>query len=162
MPIPDFADQLLAEEGAGILRWMVEGAIELLNDLQERGNFILTEVQTARINRLMDQSDSTRRFVEEGVVKSRGWNVTVSELMTAYYEFCEDRGWHPMSTSEVSTQLPRHMLEVHKAARRNDIDRVDKRQLRLPPVGHPDAGRGEYGADESRTARPGKTKSRPN
>ncbi len=125
-PVPDFADQLLAAEGPGILRWMVEGAIELLNDLDESGNFILTDAQKERINRLMDQSDSTRRFVEEGVVKSKGSDISVSELMTSYYEFCEERGWHPMSTSEVNAQLPRHMLEVHKAARRNDIDRGGK------------------------------------
>ena len=125
-PIPDFAEQLLAEEGPGILRWMVEGAIELLNDIQEKGNFILTDGQKERINRLMDQSDSTRKFVEEGVVKGKGSDITVSELTTSYYEFCEERGWHPMSTGEVSSQLPRHMLEVHKAARRNDIDRGGK------------------------------------
>ncbi len=125
-PIPDFAEQLLAEEGPGILRWMVEGAIELLNDLRERGNFILTDAQKERTNRLMDQSDSTRRFIEEGVVRGKGSDITVTELMTSYYEFCEERGWHPMSTGEVSSQLPRHMLEVHKAARRNDIDRGGK------------------------------------
>ena len=126
-PIPDFAEQLLAEEGPGILRWMVEGAIELLNDLQEKGNFILTEGQKERINRLMDQSDSTRRFVEEGVVRSKGSDITVTDLFTAYYEFCEQHAWHPMSTSELNAQLPRHMLEVHKATKRHDIERGDKK-----------------------------------
>jgi putative DNA primase/helicase len=113
-PIPDFAEQLLAEEGPGILRRMVEGAIELLNDLRECGNYVLTEAQKARINRLMDQSDSTRRFVEEGVMASKGSEITVAELLTAYHEFCEQRGWYPMSTRELNAQLPRHMLEVHK------------------------------------------------
>lgn len=127
VPIPDFADQLLAEEGPGILRWMVEGAIELLNDLQERGNFILTDEQKDRINRLMDQSDSVRRFVEQGVVTRRGADLTVTDTFTAYYEFCEQHGWHPMSTSEVNVQLPRHMLELHRATKRHDIERGDKR-----------------------------------
>ena len=122
-PIPDFADQLLAEEGPGILGWMVDGAIELCNDLQERGNFILTAGQKARINRLMDQSDSVRRFVEEGLEKEAGWDITVNELLSAYYEFCEERGWHPMSTSELNAQLSRHMLEVHKVSCRHDIER---------------------------------------
>lgn len=125
-PIPDFADQLLAEEGAGILRWMVEGAIELLNDLQEEGKFILSEGQRSRIDRLMNQSDSVRRFVEEGVVPRQGSDLTVNDSFVAYYEFCEQRSWHPMSTSELSAQLPRHMLEVHKATKRHDIERGDK------------------------------------
>ena len=116
----------MAEEGPGILRWMVEGTIELLNDLQERGNFILTEAQQGRIDRLMDQSDSARKFVEAALVKSKGSDITVGELMASYYEFFQDQGWHPMSTSEVNAQLPRHMLEVHQAARRNDIDRGGK------------------------------------
>ena len=120
-PIPDFADQLLAEEGPGILRWMVEGAIELLNDLRERGNFILTDGQKARIDRLMDQSDSTRRFVEEGLIYSKGSELPMSELFTGYYEFCEQHGWHPMSTSELNAQLSRHMLEVHKLHKRHDL-----------------------------------------
>ena len=59
-------------------------------------------------------------------MRSKGSDITVTELMTSYYEFCEERGWHPMSTSEVNAQLPRHMLEIHKAARRNDIVRGDK------------------------------------
>lgn len=120
-PIPDFADQLLAEEGPGILRWMVEGAIELHEDLRERGNFILTDGQKARIDRLMDQSDSVRRFVEDGILRSRGSEITATDLMTAYYEFCEDHGWHPMSTRELNAQLSRHMLEVHKVHKRHDL-----------------------------------------
>jgi P4 family phage/plasmid primase-like protien len=129
-PIPDFAEQLLAEEGPGILRWMMEGAIELLNDLQERGNYILTEGQKARIDRLMDQSDSTRRFVEEGVIASKGSEITVAELLTAYYEFCEQRGWYPMSTRDLNTQLPRHMLEVHKSHKRHDFKRGESSNVR--------------------------------
>lgn len=127
-PIPDFADQLLADEGPGILRWMVEGAIELLNDLHERGNFILTDGQKARIDRLMDQSDSTRRFVEEGIIPSKGSDLPSNELMAAYYDFCEERGWHPMPTSELNAQLPRHMLEVHKVSRRHDLG--EKKSIR--------------------------------
>lgn len=121
--IPDFADQLLKTEGPGILRWMVEGAIALLDDLKDVGDYKLTSAQTQRIDHLMDQSDSARRFVQEGVVRQKGQEITHNELLAGYYAFCEDRGWHPFPASELRAQLTKHMLEVHKASSRNDIQR---------------------------------------
>jgi P4 family phage/plasmid primase-like protien len=122
--IADFADQLLAQEGAGILRWMVEGAMALLDEIDELGDYRLTDGQKDRINRLMDQSDSVKRFVAEGVVHVKGQDVTVNELLSGYYGFCEEQGWQPHASAEVRKQLTKHMLEIHKAASRHDILRA--------------------------------------
>ena len=124
--IVNLPDQLLEQEGAGILRWMVEGAMALLDDLREHGDYDLTDAQTQQVNRLMDQSDSVRRFVQEGLVSRKGESITSADLLVAYYEFCEERGWYPFPTNELRSQLPRHMLEVHKANVRHDIDRGGK------------------------------------
>jgi len=125
--IVNLPDLLLAQEGAGILRWMVEGAVALLDDLREYGDYHLTDAQKQQVNRLMDQSDSVRRFVQEGLVYRKGADITGSDLLVAYYEFCEDRGWYPFPTGELRIQLPRQMLEIHKASYRHDIDREGKR-----------------------------------
>lgn len=124
--IAGFADQLLAEEGPGILRWMVEGAMDLLDEIQELGDYRLTEAQQDRIDQLMNQSDSVRRFVQDGVVRVKGQDITTAELLGGYYGFCEERGWHPQSSSELRRQLTQHMLEIHKVASRNDISRLSK------------------------------------
>jgi len=124
--IADFADQLLAEEGPGILRWMVEGAMELTDSLDQKGDYQLTMEQRRRIDSLMNQSDSARMFVETKVVSAPGCDIAGNELLGAYYEFCEARGWHPFSGSELTTQLPRQMLEIHKTTKRHDIQRDDK------------------------------------
>ena len=53
--IPDFANQLMKEEGSGILRWMVEGAIALHNDLRAVGDYRLS-ASTESKNRHAAQS----------------------------------------------------------------------------------------------------------
>jgi Poxvirus D5 protein-like len=102
---------------------MVEGAIALLGDLRDGGDYALTEAQQARIDRLMDQSDSVKRFVQEGVVKCKGQDVAGTELLSAYYGFCEDRGWQPFPTKELHADLKKYMLEIHRANSAHDITR---------------------------------------
>ena len=120
-PIPGFADLLLEEEGPGILKWMVQGASELLADIERTGNYDLTDKQKARIDALMDQSDSVKRYVKDCVVKSRGEHITVEELLSSYYDYCEQNGWHPMPTKDVHAQLTKHMLEIHRLNKRHDL-----------------------------------------
>lgn len=124
--IVNLPDQLLEQEGPGILRWMVEGAIALLDDLNDCGDYILTGGQKGRIDQLMDQSDSVRHFVKDGIVSRRGSDIAAADLLVAYYEFCEARGWQPFPTSELRTQLPKFMLEIHKSNSRHDIKRGEK------------------------------------
>lgn len=121
-----FADELLEQEGQGILRWIVEGAIALLDDLREHGDYHLSDRQKEQVDRLMDQSDSVRHFVREGVVGRKGEDISASDLLVAYYEFCETRGWQPFPTNDLRVQLPKHMLEIHKSNSRHDIQRGDK------------------------------------
>ncbi len=124
--IVNLPDLLLEQEGAGILRWMVEGAIALLDDLHEIGDYRLADRQRGQIDRLMDQSDSVRRFVQEGVMGRKGEDIAGSDLLVAYYEFCELKSWHPFPANDLRSQLPKHMLEVHKSNSRHDIKRGEK------------------------------------
>ena len=121
-----FSDELLEQEGHGILRWIVEGAIALLDDLSEFGDYHLSNRQKEQVDRLMDQSDSVRHFVREGVGRSKGEDVAAADLLVGYYEFCEVRGWQPFPTNDLRMQLPKHMLEIHKSNSRNDIKRGEK------------------------------------
>ena len=48
---------------------------------------------------------------------------TSLELVNAYFEFCNDKGWRAQSWRIVENQLPDLMLEVHGVNRRHDIKR---------------------------------------
>lgn len=119
--IADFADQLLREEGSGILRWMVEGAIMLLDDIAETGDYRLTAPQIARVDGLLAQSDSVSHFVTQRIVADPNGELTVEELRREYVEYCETNGWVPLPAHEVSRQLPDTMLETHRTRFRHDL-----------------------------------------
>ena len=129
--ITQFADKLIAAEGAGILNWMIEGAIQYLQEEEEHGDFWLTEEQQRRVTDLLAESDSVRQFVKDRVVPCDGSDVTVGELESAYQEYCEDCGWRAVASREFRTTINVLMLEIHHAGRRNDIPRgLDNRQQR--------------------------------
>ncbi len=122
-PERDFAGRLLAEEGPGILRWMVDGARAHLAELQECGDFRLTPRQRQRVDGLLAESDSVREFVRQGVSNVPGQDVTVYELEEAYSVYCETMGWEPLPTRRLQTSIGDAMQELRRVARRNDIQR---------------------------------------
>ncbi len=125
-PIPGFDLVLVREEGEGILRWAVEGAIALLRELDSTGTFQLTTAQRRRVDDLLSESDSVRSFVRECVVASHSAEVAIHELMAAYRDYCESKDWDPLRDRQFQAELPDAMLEYHRAPRRNDIRRDGK------------------------------------
>lgn len=119
--IPDFGEKLLAEEGPGILRWMVQGAIQLLLDLDELGDYRLTQEQRHRVEFLLAQSDSVRHFVNTCVVADPDSSVPTATLKREYEDFCTESGWTPLPDNEVSRVLQEAMLDFHRVRPRNDI-----------------------------------------
>ena len=126
LPERDFASKLLAEEGAGILRWMVDGARAHLAELRECGDFRLTARQRQRVNALLAESDSVREFIRRRVNPCAGADVTTYELVEAYAAFCDAQGWEQLPARKVENELPDAMQELRRAARRNDIQRDGK------------------------------------
>lgn len=125
-PIPEFDRLLLREEGAGILRWAVDGAMELRRDLNETGSIRLTDAQSRRVDDLLSESDSVRSFVRQCVETSHGAELAIHDLTAAYRDFCESRDWEPLRDRQFQAELPDAMLEYHRAPRRNDVRRDGK------------------------------------
>lgn len=120
--IPNFAELLLAEEGAGILRWMVEGALKLMEAVRTgNGRFPLTERQTENTRRILEASDSVRGFVRYGVVCQSGSQLLTEEIVAGYFAYCSELGWEPQPIRVVERQLPDLMLEVHAASNAHSI-----------------------------------------
>ena len=127
--IPFFAQQLLEDEGAGILRWMVDGVLLLLKDLEQFGTIQLSEAQIRRVEDLISESDSIRSFVRDRVIAaSSESNVTTAELIEAYFDYCDDRGWQAQPRRRFETAVADVMMELLRAPRRNDIQREGKNQ----------------------------------
>ena len=121
--IENFARLLLQDEGPGILRWAVEGAALHLRELQKCGDFFLTPSQHHRIDALLSESDSLRRFAEERLVADSHADVTVSEIVAAYGEYCDQKDWAALPASIVQRALPDVMLDLFRTPRRQDIMR---------------------------------------
>lgn len=127
-PIPHLDDSLITDEGSGILNWMIEGALKLLYELDQFGRIQLSKNQIHRIEGLLAESDSIRAFVLQHVEISQGSDVTVAELIEAYTEFCEVKGWRAETVSHFENQIRNIMLEIYRRSRRNDIKRNGKSQ----------------------------------
>ncbi len=126
--IPYFDQLLITEEGPGILNWCVQGALRLLEELEQHRTILLTPEQEQRIETLLSESDSVRHFIKHCVKKEHGADVTVHELATAYSKFCEDRGWQAMSTRQFENVLRDLMMEIHRVPKRTDVKRNEKSQ----------------------------------
>jgi phage/plasmid-associated DNA primase len=123
--IPNFAEKLVVEEGAGILRWALAGLLRARQELAATGDLILTPPQQSRIDALLSESDSIRRFVAECTARGEG-NVTSHELVEAYFHFCASNEWTPQPVRIVERTLADVILETHGASRAQDIGRGGK------------------------------------
>jgi P4 family phage/plasmid primase-like protien len=139
-PIPHFARELVRTEGPGILNWCIDGAVRLLAELREHGRIQLTDAQKQRVDALLCESDSVRHFVTKCVTTDPTGDVTVSELLTAYNSFCASQGWQAVTVRQFESQVCDHMVSVHRAHKRTDIQRNDKNQRGYARVSLQEAG----------------------
>lgn len=121
--IPDFADHLVKEEGAGILNWSLAGLHQVLSEVENHGDLVLTPRQISIVNSLLEESESLKVFLSDCVEKQDGGSISVAEIMESYFEFCPGRGWEPLTPQQAQAQLPHLMLELFRVSRRNDIKR---------------------------------------
>lgn len=156
---PFFVENLVASEASGILNWMIAGAVDLLADLAEFGDVQLTKAQKDRVESLLAESDSVRDFARRGCARApESEKVTSEDALAAYVAWCERRGWSPMPSKRVEQMLPDALLEIHGAAKSNDIKRYpgDKakrgyRGLSLLGAGGGDPGEGTAASDGAET-----------
>lgn len=125
-PIANFAEQLIAEEGSGILNWLVEGAMASRAEMKKYGKLQLSEAQKERIDTLITDSDNVRTFVKKRVMAADGDETTSEALLKTYYETCKERGWTPVGERAFQKRVPDLLLENFNVCRRNDIQHEGK------------------------------------
>jgi putative DNA primase/helicase len=122
--IPNFADILVEEEGEGILNWLAEGYMVHRAELQDKGDFILTDEQRQRIEDVILESKGHTEFVRTNVVAGDG-DLTSDEIYQRYVTECRARGWKPTSRQKFLKELPDLMEEFHDTGKRHDIMRAE-------------------------------------
>jgi len=126
--ILNLADYLMKQEAAGILRWMVDGAIEHLRECDANGDYRLTAEQTDHVVQLLAESDSLRLFVIDCIQESQdGSDLSTTEIISAYFDYCAERKWAPFPSKRAERNLADLMLEIHHSARGTHVMRGDKR-----------------------------------
>ncbi len=124
--VPDFNEVLIHDEGSGILNWALQGLGMLLQDIKERGTISLTDAQKNIVDALLAESDSLRQFLIENVVSDENSDLTVTEIIEAYAEYCPIKGWNPKPITVIQRELERLMLELFKTTKSNSIARDDE------------------------------------
>lgn len=126
IPIPDLAERIISEEGSGVLNFMLDGL-----DALRAANWQLSlnEKQQRRVDDLLLESDSHRVFINECLIKdSNASGITKTELHSAYAEFCETRGWIPLSRNCFSRIAPDVITRTFNLTIRGDICGPDGKQ----------------------------------
>jgi phage/plasmid-associated DNA primase len=124
--VNNFADVLIAEEAEGILLFFIEGAAMHLKELKKCGDFILTEEQKGRVERLLTESQSLRTFVKQQIVAQNGEDLTTDEIVKAYFTFCKERKFASRSIREVELELKDLMPEIHNSHYTKHASRDEK------------------------------------
>ena len=120
--IPDFAEQLIREEGCGILSWAVAGMLEVEQEIEDTGDFVLTGQQQERVDRIVAASDSLRGFLTGNVTAGRG-DLATEEIADAYLTMCAERQWPSVTRNEVAQRLPKLMHELFSAEKSHSVVR---------------------------------------
>ncbi|MEX0321466.1 MAG: DUF5906 domain-containing protein [Puniceicoccaceae bacterium] len=123
--IPNFERALLRVEGDGILQWALEGYHMALKDLNECGDLILSQEQQKRVDGLLAESNALEIFVRDSIRRSTGSATTVDDILSAFAEYCADRGWQMSPQAQLQRALTDLMLQYHQAAKSNSIKTSD-------------------------------------
>jgi phage/plasmid-associated DNA primase len=126
--IPDFGKSLVATEGPGILNWALQGLSALLHDVEKFGDIQLTSRQSGMVDSLLAESDSLRFFLRDCVMQSDTGDLTVSEIIQTYAEYCPTKGWNPLPITVIQRQVEALMLELFQTVKSHSVERDGKSQ----------------------------------
>lgn len=100
----NFAQLLIQEEGAGILQWMIDGAVRVTHQGFNEPESVKMATQNYR-----HEEDHIAKFLDERTILADTASVTKTSLFNAYRDWCVDNGEKPITqnalTREVKTRL---------------------------------------------------------
>jgi putative DNA primase/helicase len=104
--IPELANQLLENEGPGILRWAVLGCQSwLVNRLDE------PEAVKSAVHDYRTDEDIAQNFLDECCVREASAQIARRDLFAAYTQWNKDNGLRQMSAKKIAMELHRLGIE---------------------------------------------------
>ena len=100
--IADLSEQILANEGPGVLNWMLEGLAKLKAD---DWTLRLNERQQRIVDDLLMESEADVVFARECLHREERGVLTIARCYEAYVTFCNERGWVAMPRKRFSTVI---------------------------------------------------------
>ena len=116
--IADLSEQIIRDQGPGVLNWMLEGLDKLS---AAHFQLELTANQQGRVNDLLLESDSVRVFVENCLERDGTETLTVADCFAHYVEYCGDRGWIAVTKNRFGATVADAVARKHSLSQRNDI-----------------------------------------
>lgn len=128
----------LESEREGILRWMVEGAVEWAKDGLGTPASVLSET-----NQYRAENDSIGKFIEEKIEKTeeKSLGVPFWHLYSEYVKWCEQSREHPISKVMLGKQFRKRGFEVNSDKTDRDSNTYCKNVILKSPGSTTDAER---------------------
>ena len=103
------ADELLAQEGPGILNWMLEGWHRVRPRLEEGKPALITPQSIMdATNKFRANENQAVRFFEDEIEVHLEGTITTPAIMNRYRWWCEKNGEFPMNGQRLIIELERH------------------------------------------------------
>jgi P4 family phage/plasmid primase-like protien len=96
----NFAQTMIEQEGSGILKWIVDGAVRVTN----QG---FNEPDSVRLATLeyRHEEDHIAKFIDESIVVAVDGTVTKTALFNSYRDWCESNGEKPISQNAFNREI---------------------------------------------------------
>ena len=116
--VADLSESIVAEEGSGVLNWMLEGLARVRNDGWTLGT---TPRQQRIVDDLLTECESHVRFVRDSLKKDAVGSLTVDQVYERFSDYCVRRGWDTLAKAHFSTSIEDAVRREFGISRRNDI-----------------------------------------
>jgi phage/plasmid-associated DNA primase len=90
-PITDLARELFTDEGPAILNWMLAGAWNITQAINQHQSFPMTAAQQQRTTDLLADSDPIKKFIDETMEKAPGSDLSTAAIYAQYDKYCDEK-----------------------------------------------------------------------
>jgi putative DNA primase/helicase len=125
--IADLDQRILANEGSGVLNWMLDGLDKLRADGWQLN---LTARQQGIVDNLLLESDGHAVFAQECLRRDARQNLTVPDCFAGYVEFCTQRGWTALTKNKFGALIGDVVVRQFGITTRHDIRDADGKSQR--------------------------------
>ncbi len=96
----NFAQLMIQEEGPGILKWMIDGAVRVTN----QG---FSEPDSVKLSTLeyRHEEDHIAKFLDERVLVASNGTVTKTAIFNSYRDWCIDNGERPITQNALNREV---------------------------------------------------------